>query len=208
MSAVLLFCLGFLFLFAVIELLQKQLLTKHKWARKATHILSGGIIFLMPYWLSAAQVVFLAVFFTLLLSVSKWKKLLSLHEVDRYTIGEILYPLSIGAVALISLPRHLEVFQASCLILALSDGLAGTIGEAWDFKTLKLGRNKKSLGGALVFFLCTISILSGFYGFSVMPFTSILLIALILTLAEFMLIFGSDNLFIPVLAAWLILSFL
>ena len=201
------FCIALIVLFLIIDILQKRLIRSVAWSRKATHISAGGIIFLMPYWLDCWQIFALGLLFALMLIVSKRKKLLSLHGVKRKTWGEIFYPVSISLLSLICLPGNSRVFQISCLVLAVSDGLAGIVGEAWNFYTVTMFHNKKSLGGAITFFLSTLTILLLFHGPET-PFLRLVFISLMLTITEFLLFFGSDNIGIPILTALLELHIL
>ena len=101
----------------------------------------------------------------------------------------------------------MRIFQISSLVLAVSDGLAGIIGEAWNFHAITIFHNTKSLGGAIVFFLSTISILLIFHGFEV-SLIKIVLVSTLLTITEFILYFGSDNLGVPLMTALLELQLL
>jgi phytol kinase len=201
------FCLALIMLFLIIDILQKHLIKSFYWSRKATHISAGAIIYLMPYWLDRWQIFGLGILFAGILAISKWKNLLSLHGVERKTWGEILYPVSISILSLISLPDYMQVFQISSLVLAVSDGLAGIIGEALNFHAITIFHNTKSLGGAIVFFLSTISILLVFHGFEV-SLIKIVLVSILLTITEFILYFGSDNLGVPLMTALLELQLL
>lgn len=207
MGYTLLFIGCFLLLFLVIDLLQKRIFTRRHWARKATHILSGGIIILLPDYLTVNQILILAGIFFVVLGISRWKNFLALHRVDRETIGEILYPISIGIIAWLCLPGNPQAFRLSALILAISDGLAGALGEAWDFRTVQMGRYKKSLGGALVFFTFSWLLVLIFNDFSVSQVLPALVFAAVLTGVEFVLVYGFDNLALPVLAALIQLYF-
>ena len=102
------FCLALILLFLIIDLLQKHLIKSFYWSRKATHISAGVIIFLMPYWLNRWQIFGLGILFAGILAISKWKNLLSLHGVKRKTWGEILYPVSISILSLISVMSSIE----------------------------------------------------------------------------------------------------
>jgi len=201
------FCLALIMLFLIIDILQKRLIRSVSWSRKATHISAGGIIFLMPYWLDRWQIFGLGMVFAFILTFSRWKNLLSLHSVERKTWGEIFYPISISFLSLICLPANIKVFQVSTLILAVSDGLAGTVGEAWNFCTITFFRNTKSLGGAITFFVSTLGILFLFHDFG-SSFFKIVFVSLLLTITEFLLFFGTDNIGVPIIAALLELHYL
>jgi phytol kinase len=199
------FCFSALFL--IIDVFQKKVFTRVQWSRKATHISSGIVIYYMPLFLSRIEIMGLAALFVIILTASKWKTILSLHNVQRKTLGEVFYPLSIGLLSIICLPQNITAFQISVFVLAFSDGLAAIIGEAWNFHPVELFRNKKSFGGAITFFIVTCIILFSFHGFSSANFYLIIGISIILTGIEFVLVYGFDNLVLPVLTAIIELLF-
>ena len=201
MLAFFLFLISFGVLFFLVDFLQKKVITSLHWSRKATHVLSGPIIFLMPLSLTGKQVFWLAFIFVLVLTISKWNKILSLHNVERKTIGEVLYPLSICILSILCLPEHTKAFQIGTLVLAFSDGFSGIIGEALNFHTIHIFGNKKSLGGALTFFIVTFLILSGYHGFVQPGLIVIIGLSALLAGLEFILIYGSDNLVLPIATA-------
>jgi phytol kinase len=208
MISFMLFCLSFIALFLLIDMLQKRVFTGIHWSRKATHIASGLLIFFMPVYLNREQIFWLAFLFVVVLTVSKWKRILSLHNVERKTLGEVFYPASVCILTLICMPDNPRIFQISVLVLAFSDGLTGIVGEALNFGTVKIFRNKKSMGGALTFFLVTCVILIAFHGFTPANYLIILGASAILTSLEFVLIFGTDNLILPLATAMIEFYFL
>ncbi len=207
MKFFILFFLGFSALFLIVDILQKKLFTKFQWSRKATHVLSGVLIFLMPGFLEKTQIIWLAIIFSIFLAASKWRNILSLHNVERKTLGEVFYPFTIFPLALMCLPQYPEVFQISVLVLAFSDGMTGIIGEIWDFHPVNLFKNKKSLGGSITFFIVTCIIFFSFHGFSPTNFYLIIGASILLSGVEFLLIYGFDNLVLPLLTAIIELLF-
>ncbi|MBN2893314.1 MAG: hypothetical protein JXL97_15690 [Bacteroidales bacterium] len=195
------FLLAYLLMFVIIESLQKLVFKKTQWSRKAAHIGMGIIVFLMPLYLSKIEIIIIAIGFTVVLTISKYKQILSLHKVERKTIGEVLYPASIGIIAAISLPQNVEAFQAGALSLAFADGFAAVVGTSFPIKQFKVFKNKKSIGGSLTFAIIASLIIISFPSMQdVNPLLKIMFVIL-LTLSEFFLIFGLDNLFIPLFAA-------
>lgn len=193
----------YLGLFLGVDLLQRFVIKGTQWSRKATHVLSGVPSCLLPVYLVRNEIILLALVFTVVLGISKYKRILSLHEVERKTLGEIFYPLSIAVIALISLPGNIPAFQVSVLILALSDGFAGIIGERWPVRVFQIRNDKKSLGGTLVFFILSCLILFVVHGGASVLIVPILCMAVALTLTEFVLIYGFDNLILPVMTSLL-----
>ncbi len=196
------FCGAFIFLFLFIDLLQKKVWPNKQWSRKATHIGSAIISFYMPVYLTKSHVVGMGALFVVILGVSKWKKILAMHQVQRLTLGEVLYPLAVALMPFICLPESPASFQLGILVLGFSDGLAGVIGEWWNYKVFRLKNHRKSLGGAIVFFLVTFVILFFFVGPGLMPMHWMVVFALALALVELGLVYGTDNLVLPVLVAW------
>ncbi len=192
------FLLIYLTLFATVEILQRFVLKKTQWSRKATHIAMGFVLFFMPLYLSKNEIIILASLFTVSLAISKFKQILSLHNVERKTIGEILYPFSILLMALISLPNNIEAFQAGCLSLAFADGFAGVVGIKIPLKKFNVFNNTKSIGGSHTFAFVTALIVILFPQMNEVECYKKILFIVLLTLSEFFLIFGLDNLFIPV----------
>ena len=81
----------FSILFVIIEVLQKFVFTKYKWSRKATHISMGFVLFYMPVYLNRNEIIILSLLFVFALALSKFKNILTLHNVARKTICEIFY---------------------------------------------------------------------------------------------------------------------
>ena len=198
-----LFLFIYLCLFIGIDILQKRIFSKAIWARKATHISSSVLTFFLPDYFSSNEIYLLAIIFIVFLGITKWKKLLSLHNVKRQTYGELIYPFSVLAMAFIFLPNSELSFKVGILVLGFSDGLAGWIGEKINFGVVSLFNHKKSIGGSIVFFLSTVSIFIIFFGFE----PNILLLigaSFVVTIVEFVVIYGFDNLAVPVITGFLV----
>lgn len=195
------FFTGMLLLFFVVDILQRKVITKTKWARRATHIGAGIIIYFMPDYLSRNDIIIMAFVFAALLGVSKWKKILSLHNVDRQTLGEIFYPLGVLCLSIICLPEYVNSFKLGILILAISDAMAGIVGDITKYKRIKVFNNIKSLGGAITFLITTLIILFFVMGITSQTLLVIIGFSLALTFIEFISIFGTDNILLPIMTA-------
>tara|TARA_Y100000385_G_C12990825_1_gene592708 strand:- start:515 stop:1168 length:654 start_codon:yes stop_codon:yes gene_type:complete len=193
----------FTIIFFGIDLLQKIINEKSKWSRKATHILSGLVVVFFPEFLSSNEIFSLSIFFFFFLLLSKWKNILTLHNVKRKTYGELIYPISIILLNYFFLPNDAYAFKIGILVLAFSDGLAGWIGEKIDYKPIYVFKHKKSIGGSIIFLISTFLIYIAFFGASTEILIPILAVSLILTILEFFVILGFDNLIIPVAAGFL-----
>lgn len=172
--------------------------------RKLIHIVSALLIACFPYFLSLFDIVFLSLLFALIfLSAKIFNFLPVVNRVKRVSLGEVFYPLGILFSALIFLPAgEIRSFQFGVLVLGLSDSLANICGGLFGRWRFKLFKGYKSLAGSSAFFLTSfLLLLIMAQGDS--SLTSYFLIALILTLIEALLFLGLDNLFLPVLAAYL-----
>jgi dolichol kinase len=202
MKTFLLFVFAYIALFLIIDVLQKKVFTQVKWSRRATHVLSGVISFYLPVYLGKKQVMFIGAIFVLVLAFSKWQKMLAMHNTKRQTWGELFYPLTIMLMPFYTLPHAVEAFQFGVLILAFADGLAGATGDWLKYKPVKIMGNTKTLSGSVTFFITAFFSLIIMTGFSFEhPFVMVLL-AMGLTGLEFILVYGTDNLVLPLLAAW------
>jgi len=82
--------------------------------------------------------------------------------------------------------------------MGLSDALAGFVGERFGRHNIVFLGNKKSAEGSTAFFICTLILTVLFLptlGYHVV------LIPAILTVVEFSMTFGLDNLVLPILGA-------
>ena len=99
------FLVIFTIIFFGIDLIQKFTNNKSKWSRKATHVLSGIVVVFFLNFLSSVEIYALTIFSSSFLLVSKWKNILTLHDVSRTTYGELIYPLSILLLNYFFLPN-------------------------------------------------------------------------------------------------------
>ncbi len=173
--------------------------------RKIIHILSAIIIIFFPYFFSLRQIIFICLFFSFFFIVARIFGFLKIiNKVNRVSWGEILYPLGVMLSAIFFLPDRISAFQFGILILGVSDALANIFGGLFGSYKVKIFGGIKSLEGSLVFFVSVfilLIILGGTYNYYILG--HYLMVALILTIIEFALFFGLDNLFLPVLASYL-----
>ncbi len=196
----------FITLFGLVEMLQRRAKVEHALTRKIAHISSGLITFFLPNFLNAQQIIVLAIIFTVLLGISKYFGLLSsIHKINRRTLGEVYFPLGVGISAFFFLPNDILAFQFGILVLAFADALAGIIGDTLEKHQIPLLENGKSLEGSATFFLTTFFI--GFFissklqtSFSI---TTMLTVATFVTVIESILVFGLDNLLLPLTASYI-----
>jgi phytol kinase len=193
-------------LFITVELAAKKYPFSGGFWRKVVHILAGLFSAALVFEMSFAQIVFLGVFFSAAMLFSKKINLFSsIHQVKRPTYGEVFFPLSIAIVALIFPVKILYLYGV--LVLSISDGLAGLVGQRFGKKTYRIS-SKKSYAGSFAFFISAVLI-----GLALLPlfglvflksFIASLVLAALLTIAEGALPLGLDNLILPPLAALLL----
>jgi len=173
--------------------------------RKIVHSLSGIAIFFFPYFFSVKQIVFLSLLFTVIFILGRFFNFLGIiNKVKRLSWGEVFYPLGILISTLIFLPNNVPAFQFGVLVLGFSDALANIIGSLWGEHKVKLMGGTKSLEGSVAFFL-SIFLLLIIFNFNQSDFNLwyYFLVASGLSISEFALFFGLDNLFLPAFAAYL-----
>lgn len=172
--------------------------------RKIIHILSAVIIFFFPYFFSLEEIVFISFIFVLFFSLIRFFDFLPIiNKVHRVSLGEVFYPLGIMIAAIIFLPENIKAFQFGVLVLGFSDALANIFGDIFGIHRFKIAGGAKSLEGSLAFLFSTFFLIILFQssaGFFDINFY--LIISIILTLVEFLLFFGLDNLILPVLSAY------
>jgi len=192
---------AFLLVFVLTEVCTKWLQLNSDLTRKIAHIISGIITFFTPFYLTKWEIFSIGIiFFFLLILTKRFKLIPSIHSVQRKTLGEMYFPLAIAISALLFLPFDVIAFQFGILILGISDAVAALVGLRFGKHSYKILGNKKSLEGSLAFFITSCLIMLGLIGNFNYNF---LFIVFLLTFVEFALVFGLDNLILPVLAGYL-----
>lgn len=118
------------------------------------------------------------------------------------SVGEIVFPLGISLSAFFIWPISIAAYQGSCLVLGLSDGIAGYIGEKYGKTKYNLLGGDKTIEGSSVFFLVTLFIFVLYYLFytNIIFAFEILLIFMyvaFITFLESIFCRGWDNIIIP-----------
>lgn len=210
---ILLIGLGFILLLIFVEILKRRRLLRDEAARKSIHISVGLILAALPLFMERWQIVVtnLSFFAGVLLFTGLFHVFTAVHAVRRWTIGEFLYPLSTGLVALWF--TDLRVYSYAVLILALGDGLAGLIGHAFGGRGYRIWHGRKSVVGNLTFLVTATFVTTAFWwqvhgtDISVIPVA--LLLSALLMLIETLLAGGFDNpavTFSAAITGWFILS--
>ncbi|HEX9594743.1 MAG TPA: hypothetical protein VF996_01270 [Candidatus Saccharimonadales bacterium] len=197
------------FVLILVEYLKRHHQLEKEGARKAIHIAAGIILAILPLFMTRRQVAItnFSFFGGVWLLSGVWHVFTAVHAVRRWTIGEYLYPLGTGLVALLF--TDLRVYAAAVLILAFSDGLAGLLGRTFGGEGYKIVGGTKTILGNAVFFTTTLVILATFWWLSspaeeaIVSVLPILIVgSLLLTTVEAALAGGFDNLAVPLAAAW------
>ncbi len=134
------------------------------------------------------------IFFSAILSFIAHYNLLLKNE--RTSYGIAFFPLAFALLLLLPLSNISIVF--AILTLGISDAAAGMIGHYYARDKLVFLYETKSWIGFGTFFTTTCFITYGFLGWQI----SILMLALIISLSELFSYRGSDNLTVPLLAAF------
>ena len=200
-------------LLVVVEILKRRKILQGEAARKTIHISVGFVLAALPLFMGRWQVVLtnFGFFVGVLLFTGLFHVFTAVHAVRRWTIGEFLYPLATGTVALAF--SDLRIYSYAVFILALGDGLAGLVGRAYGGEGYKIWRGRKSLTGNLAFMVAATFVTAAFWvivhGWSWAVLPVAVLLGLLLTLIETLLAGGFDNLavtFAAALCAWFMLS--
>jgi uncharacterized protein (TIGR00297 family) len=209
------FFLGLFLLIVIAEVIRHRLGASPEATRKTVHIVTGLLVALTPFVLhSMWPMVILGAFFTLADYIAvKYHLLKSMHGTRRSTYGTVFYPLSFVLLVLLLWDHNRIILIISMLIMALADAAAGIVGEVVHHpRTIHFGPEKKSVQGSTAMFLCSFVIigllLSIFPEASRSPLgvTDIIWIsaisAFIATMCEVVSFRGSDNLTVPLGAAF------
>jgi len=171
--------------------------------RKLVHVAVGTFVAFWPFFLSWRQIQLLSFAFFIVVCISiKLNIFSSIHAVKRNIMGELLFAIVIGLLALISTNEW--IFMAAMLHLSLADGLAAVIGLGWgDNNKYKVLGRTKSVAGSVAFLVTSFCILAlyGIFADSTTSFFTLLWLPFVATAAENIAVQGTDNLVMPMLIA-------
>lgn len=189
---------------AAVEVLKRRLRVPRELLRKAVHIGDGLFAAALPLFLSFSTIAGIGLLFAGLMSLSRrWRILTAVHETDRRTYGEILYPLGIALLA--TLYPHWRPYVFGALVVALADGLAALVGIRFGRRRLPGG---KSVWGSATFLAISTAAASAVLlaaGAAVpTALATAVFAATLLVVVEAALRDGLDNLVLPPLAGFLI----
>lgn len=192
----------FLTAFAIGEVAYRKLKVNAELTRKWSHIASGFLALLFPFYFdSIFWVILICALFTLFLYACKHFKFLpSINAVDRKTHGSILFPLAV-VVSFISYQyQHFNLlyYYLPVLTLAICDLCAAIIGKRYPVVKIKIFIETKSLGGYLAFLISFMLLNVCFHliGFQI-PLLFMFLGGLFCAFIELITPRGFDNITIP-----------
>jgi len=179
------------------------------YSRKIVHIGSGIISSILPLLIDLTSTLVLGAGFTVLLIWAAKQNLLnSIHTINGRSSGTVLFPIGLMLCAGMFWNIDPSIYQISALILGLSDGLAGIVGNRYGRSSYNI-TGIKTFIGSLTFFAVTLIIMLSavVYYLRSVDLTIICIIvlsSLILTAVEGLLGKGWDNLILPPASGFLL----
>lgn len=171
--------------------------------RKTVHMLVGVLVSLWPYYLTWNEIRLISLAFLAVVAVSKLLNIFaSIHEVERFSIGEISFALAVGLITYVTKTNW--IYTAALLQMSLADGVAAIVGVHYGHKnSYKVFGAKKSIAGTLAFFVTSIAILLIIDYLAKANLSLILMlgVSLLVTMVENVAVYGLDNLLIPLVTA-------
>ncbi len=183
-------------------------------SRKWVHLGGGLGCLLFPLWLDSAWTVLgLALCFG---GVFEWaertQRLQSLCRVSRRSRGSVYYPFAIAALFALTSDRY-DIYSAAVLVLTVADTGAALVGSRFGRIHFRTGAvdDHKSVEGSLIFWLITFTVVWfplywGDAADAKQAAWAAVLTATLLTTVEAVASGGRDNLYIPLLAAFMLMK--
>ncbi|PIP04187.1 MAG: hypothetical protein COW61_03120 [Candidatus Yonathbacteria bacterium CG17_big_fil_post_rev_8_21_14_2_50_46_19] len=193
-------------LLTIAEALKRKSVVSNDLSRRLAHMGAGAINIAAPLFVSHVAIIIVNIIFAgLLLAGRNTGYLSSIQTTNRKTYGDVYFPLGIIATAVILLPDNVTAFRYGVAIMGFSDALAGYVGERWGRKAIPIFNNPKTLTGAIVFYISSLIITLVFA-----PQLSLLVfvLPLMLTIIEFIFVYGLDNLILPIVSGLLFVALL
>lgn len=192
----------FLLVFAIGEIAYRVFKVRAEYTRKWSHIASGFLSLLFPYYFdSILWVGIICAIFLLFLYGSKQLKLLpSINAVERKTHGSILFPAAVflSYCAYKWQGDELVYFYLPVMTLAICDLSAAIVGKSYPIIKIPVFNENKSLGGLLAFLISSLAMNAVFLctGFP-LSITSVCVVSLTAAIVELCSPHGIDNITIP-----------
>lgn len=185
------------------ELWRKRRASHSEHHRKLIHIGVGTFVAFWPLYMSWNVIRLISIAFLVGVLISRSLKIFaSIHEVERFSLGEVCFALAVGTLTFIT--KADWIYIACLLQMSLADGMAAIVGLHWGkHNSYRVFTAKKSIAGTTAFFVTslTIFLIAKFASAAVVPIWVLLVASLIATLVENIALYGLDDLFLPVIAA-------
>jgi dolichol kinase len=184
---------SFLALFGVAEVLYHKFHVKAEITRKFVHAVTGLLTLLFPVLLNNRWLVLLLCtgFAAILIFSLRFNLIKSINAIDRKSHGTISYPVAVFGcyLAFEYSGNNYDFYYLPILTLAFCDPLAALVGKTWPYGRIR----NKTVMGSFAFFVGTVVL-----GFVLhQSIVTILIIAVVATIAEAVTPKGLDNLSIP-----------
>jgi phytol kinase len=189
-----------------------------EWQRKTLHVALGSTALSFPWLFDSRWPVFTicgvgALILLALRTVPALRRQLgkSLHDVNRSSIGELLFALAIALLFALTAQAPLS-YLIPLAILTLADTAAALVGAQWGQHHFAVPDGHKSWEGTVAFALTAAAVTGALLaGLTTLPWPALILtaltLALLTTLLEALAWQGLDNLLVP-LGAYLALTLL
>lgn len=190
------------------EIWWRRRITHSEFSRKFVHITVGSFVAFWPFFLTWNQIRLLSVGFLIVVSISKYFRLFrAIHTVQRPTIGELYFALSVGLVTVMTQDKW--IYAASLMQMSLADGFAAVMGVRFGRQSYLVFSHRKSLVGTLTFFLTSLAILAAYTQLASVHLGIVFMVgaAASAALIENLGVAGLDNLLVPVLIALLLIRY-
>ena len=204
--------LGFVGLLVGAEAVKRALGVPAEWTRKLVHVLGGVAGATFP-WLFSTHWTVLGlglVSFTLLALGKRLGVLGSVTGVERRSVGELYFPISLYLLFVVA--RHQPVFYVIALaVLVFSDTAAALLGTTYGQHTYTVASDRKSIEGSAAFLLVTFLCVHVplLLGTDIDRAASLLIatqLALLVASFEAISMRGNDNLIVPLATYYLLLK--
>ena len=176
--------------------------------RKIVHMVAGIVVATWPFYFTWWEIGLLSLMALGVVSLSvQYNIFRSIHGVNRKSLGEIFFALAIGLLAFLDGSHW--IFAVAILHLSLADGLAAIVGVKFGKRTrYEMLGYPKSLAGTATFFATSILLMVVYFAVSgTRDWTLFVTVPCVATLVENVAVFGTDNLFVPLVVAGLLKFF-
>lgn len=209
-TPLLLFFLLFSASIGIIEYFTREGKLQAESARKMVHMSGGFGSLLFPFFIQNwVTVLALALLFVTTIFIGEKKKILtSLCNVERKSIGAMLFPMAI-LFLFIAADGRAWLYVSSLLVLTLADTGAALVGTHYGKIHFNTGHGEKSLEGCITFWLIGfLAVHLPLLLLSDIPRETTVLVgilmATLLSGVEAISIGGTDNIFVPIATAFML----